>query len=131
MRAALVLLVALAGCSDDELGKQQQPVRDPADYQLSADDARAAIEAHDGDGCLRMDPFVPCRGCAPRYRLVAIATGANVGPCGRSTFVAGREVLTADAPRGSAYTWTCLAGPLGGAWSNGAIDMVGALTCRE
>jgi len=129
---ALLLALLLSGCGSEELSTKKEPLsRDPADYPLSLAQAQAAIEAHDGAGCLRLDPFVECRGCAPRYRLVPIATNATIDGCGRSTFSAGKLVRTANAPPGETYTWTCLGGPLGGTWSNGTITEVGALTCRD
>jgi hypothetical protein len=123
MRALLAVCI-LAGCSSSEdLGTQKQKLSE--DYPLTLEQATAAIEAHDGDGCLRMDSFVACRGCAPQYRLDPVADGASVGPCGRSTFVAGRVVRTRNE---KTFTWTCASSPLGGSWNG---EETGALVCRE
>jgi hypothetical protein len=124
---SLIAAVVLTGCGSDELATQKQPLS-AADFPLSLKQAEAAIEAHDGNGCLRMSSFVECRGCPPRYRLDPIVDAAVVGPCGRSTFVAGRVVTEQND---QTYSWTCTSGPLGGTWTSGAAAGVGALVCRE
>jgi hypothetical protein len=126
---ALALILMLTACGSEEVGKQKSPLK-PEDFPLTLEQAHAAIAAHDGKGCLRMFPFVECVGCSPRYRLDPIADGASVGPCAKSTFVAGTDVHIANAPIGQSFTWQCASAPLGGSWSNGARDDQGALVCR-
>ncbi len=119
-------------CSSEEIGKRAEKASvDPADYTLTLQQAEKAIEAHTGPGCLRMFPYVACRGCIAKYRLDPIEAGEAVGPCERSTFVAGPEVTTANAPQGKTFTWTCNGGALGGTWNNGAMESTGALICRD
>ena len=122
-RTMVVAVALVTGCADEELATQKQKLA--ADYPLLLEEAEAAIEAHDGNGCLRMDSFVECRGCVPRYRLDPVAEGTAVGPCERTTFVAGRVVRTRNE---ATFTWTCASGPLGGTWNG---REVGALVCRD
>jgi hypothetical protein len=130
MRAICVAL--LIACSSEEVGKRADPaVVDPADYTLTLESMRTAIEAHRGPGCLRMFTYVACRGCAPMYRLDPIEVGTGVGPCARSTFTAGALVQTKNAPPGDSFTWTCRGGALGGAWDNTVDERTGALLCRD
>ncbi len=120
----LILAALLVGCSSPEaVGTQKQKVLE--DYPLTYKAALAAIEAHDGLGCLRMDSYDPCPTCAPMYRLDPVADGASVGPCGRSTFVAGSLVRVRNE---KTYTWTCASSPLGGTWNG---EETGALVCRD
>lgn len=125
----LAIAFFLSACGSDDVGTSRAPLR-PEDFSLSLSEAEAAIAAHDGSGCLQLRPYVECRGCTPRYRLDPIVDGASVGPCKRSTFVAGTDVHTADAPLGTTFTWTCRSDALGGSWSNGSRDDQGALVCR-
>ena len=119
-------------CSSEEVGKHADKASvDPADYNLTLEQAENAIGAHTGPGCLRMYPYVACRGCVPKYRLDPVDVGDGAGPCGRSTFVAGSEVTTANAPPGKTFTWTCNGGALGGSWNNGSTESTGALVCRD
>lgn len=130
MRRVLFAILLLVGCGGEDVGQSKQALVDPADYPLTLAEAEAQIAAHEGPGCLKLEPYVECRGCAPRYRLDAIAEGAPVGPCGKSTFVAGTTVKNAD-PKLGAVTWTCQSGPSGGRWmAEGATVMFGALVCR-
>jgi len=136
MQTLTPMLLALAllgvGCGDEGLGQKSQALesRDPADYPLTLKEAEAEISAHDGLGCLRMFPFVECRGCDPRYRLEPVAAGAVVGPCARSTFDTGSSVTIRDAPSGKTDSWTCASAKVGGLWSNDVRSESGALVCR-
>lgn len=129
MRRVLFAILLLVGCGGEDLGQSKQPLVDPASFPYTLAEAEAQIAAHEGPGCLKLEPYVEYRGCAPRYRLDPIEEGALVGPCAKSTFVAGTTVKNAD-PKLGAVTWTCQSAPFGGLWATGAAIMPGALVCR-